>query len=116
MKKLNFILQSGNEIQIEKETEYIDKDGHITFNIDDYKIILANDIIKVDFCMQKEDYKLNIIGDNKEAKCTLYLNELDREMELNLTHFEYEYAENLYLIKYKIESDEDNLKTIKISL
>ena len=108
MKKINFELLKNSKLIIsEKNISCIDNDKLI-FMIENDKYTIFNDTL-----IRKTNEE-EIVLDFKNNNCKVYINGYNGYIEIKLDVIEYKKLDNIITIKYKIETEENVINTIKI--
>ena len=110
--KVDFKLYKNNNLIInENGIAYSKKDDRILFELgeDHFNILIDN----VDFELSKENSENIFVVKNNES--TLYFKEKDLMIPIIVESFEYYRENNKYIIKYQLETD-DEQTTIEIIL
>lgn len=108
MKKINFELLKNNESYIqEKNIKCIDNDKLI-FMINKDKYIYYCNIL------ERNTENERILFDFKNQTCKLYIKGYNDYFPIKINVIEYKKNDNIITIKYKIETEENIVNTIKI--
>ena len=111
MKKLNFIFKNSTEVIYDCEVPYTLSDGFVCFKYDnsDYMFKLDDNL---EFRRRTSESEFKLICRDGLPTCNYFINELNSTVDVGVIDFEYKIVDGEYYIKYTLESDEENEKSI----
>lgn len=109
MKQINFTLLKNKTLKINKKNINVITDNQkLIFKIDNYKYKFSNNILN-----KYNEYE-SITLDFNNKKCLIKLLKEQYNLELNLEVLEVKNTDKYTIIKYKIETEQNIVNTIKI--
>lgn len=111
MHKIKFILKTMENIIIEKEVAYVKKNDCFEFLIDEIKYILkcSEEFL---FLRQTSEEIFKLTNEDGINKSSVFLIKENVEVNIPVISLDYKNMDNIYEIKYNIESDAGSIKTI----
>jgi len=115
MKKLKKIFKTKDEILNNVNIPYIQSENNINFKIEnnEFKIILMENF---HFIKETKDDVFEIKKDDSTVKAQYLLKDLNVIFDVKVIDFKYTFRDNIYNIKYNIESDPNSVKEIILTL
>lgn len=115
MKKLNFILKNNSEIVYKEDIQYNVNGNYIVFSFDknEFKIDLSENF---HFIKETNDDIFEIKKNSSSVDAIYTLKEVNMSFDVKVNDFMYTVSNNMYHIKYNLESDSDNVKEIILTI
>ena len=108
-KKLDFTLYKQDNVQLLKNNlAYFKKIDKILFEVDDSTFELKVD--NNDIYLKKETSEYIFVLDSKKEHALLTLNKENISFDILIEYINIDIKDNIYNIKYKLESDEESTK------